>query len=420
MAATPPALRLYRAATRAAPWLVEQLARAAHRRQGADPARAEERRGHYPVARPEGRLVWIHAASLGEVAGVAPLALRLAEVTGARLLLTTFTAAGAQAVALHLGGRAIHAFLPADSPRAVARALDHWRPDVVIVAESDLWPNLLDAVAARGVPAVLVNARPSRSRSRRPALAAAMLAPFALVLTADPAVAEEIAAILPDPSRVRRVADDKAQAPPLPADPAALAAAQAAVAGRPVWVAASTHAGDEAAVAAAQAQAAAQVPGLLLIWVPRHPAARAEAIAARLPAPPPRRSAGALPGPGDAVWLFDTLGETGIAFRLAPVVFLGGSFGDEGGHNPLEPARLGCAVLSGPGIANHTAAFARLEGAGGARIVRDAAALAQAVVGLITTPAGAAAGRAAAAAAAGSSSAPGAETLIAPLLGAAP
>jgi 3-deoxy-D-manno-octulosonic-acid transferase len=381
-------LRVYRAVTGMVPGLVLRPVLRAHARQGADPARLRERHGQATVARPAGRLVWVHAASVGEFLAVRDL---IADLAAARphiaILVTTATATGAAAVA-----RAgfLHQFLPADTPEAVARFLDHWRPGLAVIAESDIWPNLVVAAAERGVRLALVNARPSRTRARLGRSMGALLARFGVVTAQDPSVAAGIVALGVPAARVAAVGDLKADAVALPDDSGARKVLAEALAGRAVWAAVSTHAADEGAVLEAQAAVAQAVPGAVCLWVPRHPdraGAIREACAARGLAVA-QRSRGESLGPGTGVYLADTIGETGVFFRLAGVVFLGGSFGDEGGHNPFEPLRLGAALLHGPGVRHFTQAYARMDAEGAAKRVADGAGLGAAVVDWLTDEVG--------------------------------
>jgi 3-deoxy-D-manno-octulosonic-acid transferase len=366
------------------------------------PARLAERRGIAALPRPPGPLVWLHGASVGEAVSVVPLVRALvAARPGMQVLLTSGTANSARALASQLGGPAAapetsgalpdspwarHQFVPLDRPAWVARFLDHWRPDLALFVESELWPNLLAASAARGIPAALVNARLSARSARRwalaPGMARAMLGAFRLVLAQSEADAQRIAAL-----GARAVAvpgNLKWAAPPLPADAAALARLRAILAGRPAWVMASTHDGDEALAARVHAAVAAAHPSLLTIIVPRHPE-RGAAIAAALGGAP-RRSQG--DDPTGPVWLADTLGELGLMFRLAPVVAMGKSFTPPGGgQNPLEPARLGAAVAFGPLMHNFSEIAARLLAAGAAQQVADASGLAGFVTRMLNDPA---------------------------------
>ncbi|MEX0814386.1 MAG: glycosyltransferase N-terminal domain-containing protein, partial [Dongiaceae bacterium] len=374
----------------AAPALRLYLAARAHRGKE-DPARLGERLGRPSRARPEGKLLWLHAASVGEAASALALLRRLAQARPeAALLLTTGTLASARFIAGRLPEGALHQYLPLDCTAWVRRFLDHWRPDLAIWIESELWPNLIVETRARGVPTALVNGRLSERSFRRwrraPGLAAELLGGFAVVLGQDPAQTERLAAL--GAFAATCAGNLKFAAEPLPADPAALADLRRAVAGRPSWLAASTHPGEEEIVAAAHARLAASWPGLLTVIAPRHPA-RGGAIHRLLVdrgLSVARRSRGEPIGPATEIYLADTVGELGLFYRIAGVAFLGGSLVGHGGHNPLEPARLGTAVLSGPQTFNFAPIYARLLAAGAARAVADAPTLAAAVGELLPDP----------------------------------
>ncbi|MEX2649838.1 MAG: 3-deoxy-D-manno-octulosonic acid transferase [Alphaproteobacteria bacterium] len=377
-----PALSLYRSAT----WAATPLAGAYLRRRLAagkeDPERFAERLGVTNRARPTGPLLWAHAASVGEALSVLPL-LERCRAGRARLhvLITTGTVNSARLLAARLDAGMTHQFVPFDLPVAVARFLDHWQPDAAIVVESELWPNLLAATRRRGIPMALVNGRMSeRSFSRwraMPAAARTLLGGFTVVLAQSPR----------DKKRFERlgardplwVGDLKDASPPLAADLAALGALRRAIGDRPAWVAASTHPGEEALCGAVHRRLTARYPTLLTIIVPRHPE-RGRAVAESLAADGhevARRCAGEEPSRG--IYVADTLGELGVLFRLAEVAFIGGSLVSHGGHNPLEPARLGRPILLGPHMANFSAAAGRLVAAGAAQEVGGAEALADAL-----------------------------------------
>lgn len=377
-------LRAYLAVSALAPVLLTRMARKGHARQKADTARLHERFGHASLPRPDGRLIWINAASVGEVASALDLARDLEAVTGARLMFTTTTSTGAETLARRLP-QAIHQFQPVDTPAAVSAFLDHWRPDLTLFMENDLWPRLVIETDRRATPIAVINARASKTRIRAPRTVAALLGRAALISTQDEATAEQMRELGLDPARIVETGDLKAAATPLPADPVPLSTLQAAIGTRPVWVAASTHPGDEAAVIAAHVAALKIHPDLLLILIPRHPARGAEVVTMLTKAglPAVQRSAGGLPDSATQVYLADTLGETGMFYRLSPLVFLGGSFGLEGGHNPYEPATLGAAVLHGPNVANFKLAYTGLTRAGAALPVKDSADLGAQVARLI-------------------------------------
>jgi len=361
-------------------WLKRRLARGKE-----DPARLPERLGRPGRARPPGRLIWLHAASVGEAMSVLPLIDRLlAARADASVLLTTGTVTSARLMAARLPARAFHQFVPVDRPSAVRRFLDHWRPDLALFVESELWPNLVGETAKRGRPMALVNARLSERSFRRWRrfgwLVRPLLGAFRLTLAQSEADAERLGAL--GAPEVRCLGNLKSAGLPLGADEAALAELRLAVGARPRWLAASTHPGEEAIAADVHRRLAGRFPGLLTAIAPRHPE-RGPELARTLGLAVGRRAAGEPPG-ADA-YLADTLGEMGLLFRLCPVVFVGGSLVPHGGQNPLEPARLGCAVLFGPHMRNFAEAEARLLAAGAERVA-DGAALAEAVGRLLADP----------------------------------
>ena len=356
--------------------------------------RLPERRG-LQAARPPGPLLWLHAASIGETLSLLPVLDALAARAPAlAILLTTGTVTSAALLERRLPpalrARVIHRFVPLDVPAWVARFLDAWRPDAAGLVESELWPNLIRAARARRIPLVLINGRLSARSAARwrlaPALGRELMGAFALVLAQGEADAARFAAL--GARAVRAAGNLKEAAPPLPADPAALAALQAAIGARPVVLGAATHPGEEAMLVAAHRRLAADFPGLLTILAPRHPerGPALEAEAAGLPVA--RRAAGALPGPETALYIADTLGELGLFYRLARVALVGGSLVPHGGQNPLEPARLGCPILLGPHTANFADIVARLLAAGGARRVEppEPGALAAAIGAVLSHP----------------------------------
>jgi 3-deoxy-D-manno-octulosonic-acid transferase len=384
-------LALYRAlSTAGLPLIHLYLAR--RRRAGReDAARMSERLGIASRARPAGRLVWIHAASVGESLSVLALVERIArERPHVTPLVTTGSVTSARLLERRLPVSAIHQYVPVDRAAWVARFLDHWRPDLVLWVESELWPNLLQGIARRGVPAVLVNARVSpRSFARWRRFKGAvqhLLATFDLCLAQSEANAASLRAL--GAGKVAAPGNLKFASDPLPADPAALARLETAASGRTVWLAASTHEGEEESIEAAHRVLAQRHQRLLTIIAPRHPA-RGHAIAAMLAARSHRvalRSAGELPSADDSFYVADTLGELGLFYRLAPVAFVGGSLVPHGGQNLLEPARLGAAILHGPHVENFREIAQALDEADGAATVADATSLATAVDALFVDP----------------------------------
>ena len=405
------------AATAAAPVLWVMLRRRA--RAGKEIlARLAERRGVETVPRPVGRLVWLHAASVGESVSVFPvIAALLARDPALTVLLTTGTVTSARLVAARLAGepRVLHRFVPLDVPRWARRFLDHWRPEVAGFIESELWPNLLTACHRHGIPVLLLNARLSpRSFARWrlvPRLARSLLAEVAVAAQseADAARWRALGAV-----RVTMPGNLKLAAPALPVDAVELARLQALLAGRPIWLAASTHPGEEAMILDAHRALAPTWPDLLTVLVPRHPERGAAIAALGRGIAVARRGAGEDPRPAGAspggVWVADTLGELGLFYRLAPIVLMGRSLVPPGGgQNPFEPARLGCAVATGPHTGNFEDPVARLVAADALAVVVDAAGMAGFVAAMLTDPAARAAmGARAAAAARGADALPAA------------
>jgi 3-deoxy-D-manno-octulosonic-acid transferase len=383
-------------------------------------ARLAERRGIDPAPRPDGRLLWLHAASVGESLSVLTVLTELDRLDpGLSVLLTTGTVTSAALIADRLGAlgltRVAHRFAPLDVPRWARRFLDHWRPDVAAFVESELWPNLLAGCRARGIPTMLVNARLSpRSfgRWRRaPGMARRVLGCLDRVQAQSAADADRLAAL--GASGVTAPGNLKFAATPLPADAAALAGLQATLAGRPCWVAASTHPGEATIVLAAHRLLAPARPGLLTILVPRHPA-RGTALAASMDGVATARRSLGEPPPAEGVWIADTLGELGLWYRIAAAALVGRSLvAPGGGQNPLEPARLGCPVAAGPFMGNFADAARVLEATGALARVADAAELAGWLGGLLDDPARRAAlGAAGAAAAAGYAHLPEATAMV--------
>ena len=388
-------LATYRLGTRALLPAIELYLDRRTRRGKEDPARRHERFGRPDRPRPAGPLVWAHAASVGESLSLLPLIDRLlARLPKAHVMVTSGTVTSATLLARRLPPRAFHQYVPIDHPDAVARFLGHWRPDLALWVESELWPNLVAGTHAARVPMVLLNAKMSersmRGWRRFPSLIRTLLGAFDIVLAQDALQADRLDRL--GARGAATVGDLKSSAAPLPADPAELAALTRAIGGRPVWLAAQTHEGEEAIVAEAHARLAASHPTALTLLAPRHPN-RADAIATLLTGrglAVARRSRGEPIRPDTAVYLADTLGEMGLFYRLSGgIVLVAGSLmapGTIGGHNPIEPALLGGAILHGPDMVNCAANAASLAAAGAAILVADAGGLADTVTALIDDP----------------------------------
>jgi 3-deoxy-D-manno-octulosonic-acid transferase len=382
-------------ASPAAPLLLRE--RAARGKE--DRARMMERLGIAGKPRPDGRLIWIHGASVGESLASLPLIERLLEEPNTHVLVTSGTVASAVLLEKRLPLGALHQFVPLDVPRAVTRFLDYWKPDAGLFVESDLWPNLILAARARGVRLALINARISARSAqgwrRARKSVAALLGAFDVVLAQDDNVAARFRDL--GAHNVQMAGSLKADAPPLPANEAALAEMRTAIGKRPVLLAAQTHPGEDETILPAHDLLRARFPDLLTILVPRHIERGGDIEMLCGARASKRRSTGGVITAQTAVYIADTLGELGLFYRLAPFCFLGGTLVPQGGHNPLEPASLHCAVLAGAHIANSRTAFDAVLGCQGFGLVANSADIAREATRLLSNPAAAqAAGEAAA------------------------
>lgn len=386
------ALTTYRTLTSLARPAAGLVLRLRARRGKEDPSRRGERLGAPAVVRPQGAVVWFHAASVGETNAVLPLiAALLARRPGLSVLFTTGTVTSARLAAARLPAGAVHQYVPLDAPEFVGRFLDHWRPGLAVFTEQEIWPNLVVESDARRIPLALVNARMSQSSferwRRRPGFARPLFSRFRIVLAQTDALARQFTEL--GAPRTLAAGNLKIDAPPPPVDAVELQRLQAALAGRPRLVAASTHEGEEAIVAAAHRALARSLAGFLTILAPRHPE-RGPAIAGMLKGQGfcvAQRSRGEQPGPHTDIYVADTIGELGTLYALAPVAFIGGSLVDKGGQNPVEAIRHGAAVLTGPHRSNFADAYGELVACGGAREVASAEALASCVLALAFDPA---------------------------------
>src|SRR5882672_4848001 len=343
------------------------------------PQRLPERRGEARIARPAGPLIWAHGASVGEMLAVIPLVEGL-RARNFNVLVTSGTVTSARLAERRLPPGAIHQFIPLDAPRYTGRFLEHWQPNLALLAESDLWPNLIMACTEKSIPLILVNGRLSERSFTRwrylPNTIGALLGRFDLCLTQSEPDAERYSEL--GAPRVSMTGNLKLDVPAPPVDAGKLSAMRAVVRQRPMIAAASTHPGEEAVIIDAVRRLRQSFPGLLTIIAPRHPERGAGVVeiatAAGLNAI--SRSRGLLPDRGTDVYVADTMGELGLIYRLAPIVFMGGSLVRHGGQNPIEAAKLGAAILHGPHMWNFTEIYSALDAAHGAEPVADAAELA--------------------------------------------
>ena len=374
-------LRVYRAATYALPLVAPVLLRRRLAGGKEDPARVGERMGTPGRERPQGPLVWLHGASVGEGLSLTPLIAKLRE-RNLNVLVTTGTSTSAELLARRLPAGAVHQFVPLDAPQFFRRFHDHWRPDILLVAESELWPNMLIETAQRQVPAALINARMSARSAARwqkmPATIRGLLSLFAVVLAQSREDASKFAKL--GARDTRNVNNLKYDVPALPHDPLQLADLLARVGQRPVWLAASTHDGEERVAMYAHKALTKFWPDLVTIIAPRHPG-RGESIAAearQFGLSAALRSKGETIGEGDQVYIADTIGEMGLFYRIASAVFVGASMaGTGGGHNPIEVAKLGTPVLHGPLVHSFVDVYAALDSNGGAFLINTPEELAQ-------------------------------------------
>jgi len=344
-------------------------------------ARRRERYGYASSERPEGPVVWVHAASVGETTAVVPL---IEEVRrrGIFVVLTTGTVTSASVAGERLGGSVVHQYVPLDLKPAISRFLDFWRPDLALIAESEIWPMTILELGARQMPQVLVNGRLSdrsfTSWRKRPNLAEALFENLSLVVAQSDEDAERFRTLGARPVAVS--GNLKVDTDPPPVNEGEYNTLRHSLDGRSVWAAVSTHAGEETIVADVHA-ALDPAHRALTILVPRHPE-RANDIEQMLTARGlvvARRSRGDAIGPGTGIYLGDTIGEMGLFLRLADIAFVGRSLTAEGGQNPLEPAMLDCAILSGRNVQNFRDSYRRLLKNGGARLVKDGETLAKSV-----------------------------------------
>jgi 3-deoxy-D-manno-octulosonic-acid transferase len=321
-----------------------------------DLARYHERYGRTDIKRPLGAVIWVHGASVGETQMLRPIIARLLQTPGRTVLVTSGTKTSAHLMAEQLPEGAIHQYLPLDTPRATARFIGHWQPDLAVFAESEIWPNLIWTAQRGGVPLALINARMSEKSlagwAKRLPIARSVFGAFDTILTADRQTADGIATFAMNP--LPNIGNLKLDAPALDYDQTQFDALRAEIGERKIWLAASTHEAEEEVFHRLQSTLREET---YMIWVPRHPE-RGKAIADRLGTTP--RSLGGKPR-GQA-YVMDTMGEMGLALALADICVLGGSFHPSlMGHNPLEAARAGVPVITGPYHASFVDLFRKMN-----------------------------------------------------------
>jgi 3-deoxy-D-manno-octulosonic-acid transferase len=370
----PLGLRVYRRLMAAATPLAPVLLSRRLKRGKEHPERVMERRGEATLPRPPGSLVWVHGASVGELLAVLPLIQQL-RAQDLNVLVTSGTVTSAHVAEERLPAGVMHQFIPLDAPRFVFQFLDHWRPSLGLFVESDLWPNLILTSSKGRVPLVLLNGRMSEQSFKGwrsvGKTAAALLGKFDLCLTQSALDGDRFAEL--GARTVHVTGNLKLDVPAPPADETKLQALKAAIGSRPVIVAASTHPGEEILLIDAHRRLRQRFSGLLTIIVPRHPErgrgildfAGAAQMRAML------RSHDVLPNPQTDIYIADTMGELGLIYRVAPIVYMGGSLVEHGGQNPIEAVKLGAAIVHGPHVWNFTEIYAALDAARGAAEVEN-------------------------------------------------
>jgi 3-deoxy-D-manno-octulosonic-acid transferase len=351
--------------------------------------RRRERYGFAGRERPNGPVVWVHAASVGETIAVVPLVGRISDF-GINVVLTTGTVTSARVAEERLGDRILHQYVPLDMKPAVSRFLTHWRPDLAIIAESEIWPMTILELGARRVPQVLVNGRLSdrsfAAWKKRAFLAEALFENLAHVVAQSDLDAERFRSLGARPVTVS--GNLKIDTEPPPAAEPALVQLRHEIGVRETWAAISTHEGEETVAAEVHALLRRRHPNILTIIVPRHPE-RSDALEAEFAAQGlkvSRRSRGDRLPPDTDILLGDTIGEMGLYLRLTEIAFVGRSLTAQGGQNPIEPAMLETAVLSGRNVQNFRDAYQRLIDAGAAKLISDQKMLAGAVNYLLEKP----------------------------------
>jgi len=370
-------LPLYRLTSFGAGPLMPAVLHWRRRRGKEDGNRLRERMGVPGLPRPHGRLVWVHAASLGDGQTLLPLVDRLG-ARGFHVLMSTRTVSSANGLKRQLPGGAFHQYMPVDVPAYVTRFLDHWRPDMVLLAGAELWPNVIIETSRRRLPLICVNARLTdrvyRQCIRMPRFVGALLRRIDLCLARSDDDAERFIAL--GATSVQTVGDLVFDVPSPSADPKAVSAFAARVGARPIWVAALTDPEEDDLILEAHRLLLPRFPDLVTVVVPRLPrdgAALADAAAERNFAVALRsrdRVPTALPG----FYVADVGGELGLFYRASDIAFIGRSLRG-GGHSPIEAAKLGCAILHGPSVDSYVAIYAALDNAQGGVAVKDSSML---------------------------------------------
>ena len=380
---------LYRAATYAGYPLIAAYLAYRKSKGKEDLDRFPERLGYASIPRPEGRLVWIHGASVGETLSVLPLVSAILETyPDVSVLVTSGTVTSANIMKKRLPERAFHQYIPVDNVAAAKRFVEHWKPDLALWIESEFWPNILSAVSEAKIPLVLLNGRVSDKSFKRwkrmPKFSAQVQGMFDKSLGQTQTDVDRLREL--GAKNTECLGNLKFSAADLPFNAEEFDRLNKEIGDRPRWIAASTHAGEDEAVAFAHIEAGKKAKNIFTISAPRHPA-RGDEIEDILKSKGLKVARRSRKDPITAetdVYLADTIGEMGLFYRLAQAAFVGGSLIPFGGQNIIEPAKLEKAVLCGPHMMNFREIVAKAKAADALTVVEDKEALADALAGLLT------------------------------------
>ena len=352
-----------------------------------DPHRVKERLGIPSASRKKGTLIWFHSASVGETLLVLSLIEKISKnFPDQNILLTTQTVSSGKMVTSKLPENVVHQYLPYDLLPGVRKFLYHWQPSVGILVESEFWPVLISEADHQNIPLLVINGKmtgKSFHRWRRfPKFTQALFNKINLFLVQSPEIKSRFSELGVNPDKQVVTGQLKQESKPLSHDPKEFSNLNEYFQNRQVWVAASTHEGEEEIIAESHIRLSSNTGNnFQLILVPRYPE-RGREIAQLLSSyglNSVLRSKGELPGELDTVYIADTLGELGLWYRLAKVSFIGGSLVHRGGHNPYEPALLGCPIIHGKYYENFSAEYEQLKEQGGSQMVANSKELARAI-----------------------------------------
>lgn len=354
-----------------------------------DIKRFNERIGKPKMKRPDGKLIWFHGASVGESLSMLPLINKLLEnYPDAHIMVTTGTVTSAEVMGKRLPERAFHQYIPIDNPKFVSRFIKHWHPDLVLWFESDLWPALLSGIKRKNIPLILVNGRISNKSFKRwlqfDFISKELLGCFTYCLGQSEEDAYRLRVLGAKDSMCLGNLKYAGINPPVDAEKKAEIMEQ--IEGRPLWAVSSTHNDEELKIGKFLKRVIEKVPGLITIIAPRHPNRGPEIQEQlnELGLKTALRSKGEKISKTTDVYIADTIGEVGIWYDMAPIVFIGGSLIPHGGQNFMEPSRFRDAVLVGPHMHNFTDAMNRAKKADAVIQVNDVVELEEALLQLLT------------------------------------